>query len=150
MRVVVVVARDEDAGAAASQALAREARVVEGLDRHLEQEPLLRVHPLRFAREDAEVVGVEAVDRRRGTRPSLRERACAGAAGSASYQASASQRSGGTSRIASMPVAQEPPEAIGGVVAAGHAAAHAHDGDRVGLQHGLRLGADLLRHRARA
>ena len=51
--------------------LARQARVVERLDRHFEQEALLRVHPLRFAREDAEVLGVEAVDRRRGTRPSV-------------------------------------------------------------------------------
>ncbi len=36
--------------------------VVERLDRHLEEQPLLRVHALGFARQDAEVAGVEAVD----------------------------------------------------------------------------------------
>ena len=62
LRVVVVVARDEDAGARSGEPLARQPGMVERLDRDLEEEPLLRVHALGFARQDAEEGCVEAVD----------------------------------------------------------------------------------------
>src|SRR5262249_2471743 len=44
------------------------------------------------------------------------------------------------------PVAQQAPVGSRRVAAAGHAAGHADDGDGVGAQHVLALGADLLGH----
>ena len=102
LRVVVVVAGDEHAGAAAAQPLARLPGVVERLDGDLEEQPLLRVHALGFARHDAEDSRRRIRRSGAGSRPAF-VTALPGAARSASNQASASQRSAGTSPTASVP-----------------------------------------------
>jgi len=63
LQVQVIVARDadEDAGLRAEQAVDRLPRVLERLPAHLEQQPLLRVERRRFARGDAEEVGIEPI-----------------------------------------------------------------------------------------
>ena len=76
--------------------------VVERLDRHLEEQPLLRVHALGLARQDAEVVGVEAVDLRAGSRPVVVS-VLPGAAGSGSVPGVGIPALGGTSPTASTP-----------------------------------------------
>jgi hypothetical protein len=60
--VVVGGDTDEDAGAGAGQAIGGLAPVLQRLPRHLQQQPVLGVHPLGFPRRDPEEVGIEPVD----------------------------------------------------------------------------------------
>ena len=60
--IVVVADSGVDAGAAASQLLRVNPRVLEGLPAHFEHQALLRVQELRLDRRDPEERGVEAVE----------------------------------------------------------------------------------------
>src|SRR5690606_11688770 len=62
MLVVVVVAREEHARRAVAQRVDRDARILDGLARDLERDPLLRIHPLGLTRRYVEVRGVKAAD----------------------------------------------------------------------------------------
>ena len=53
---------DEDARARFREAIGVDAGVLQRLPRDLEQQALLRIHALRFARRDAEEVRVETID----------------------------------------------------------------------------------------
>ena len=68
---------------------------------------------------------------------------------SGSYQPSPFQRSGGTSPNRADAVAHQLPEPIGRVRAAGQAASHPNDSDRIGLQRLSRLRTRLLRHQGK-
>ena len=59
--VVVVAHAEEDAGLRAVQRAGRDARVLEGVPGHFQQQALLRVHRRGLARRDAEELGIEAV-----------------------------------------------------------------------------------------
>ncbi len=59
--VVVGHRAEHDPGPAACRRLRRRARVLQGLPRQLQHQPLLRVHRRRLARRDPEEVGVEGV-----------------------------------------------------------------------------------------
>ena len=62
VRVVGERRADEHAGAASGEARGRQAGIVQGLGRDLEQQALLRIHLRGLARGDAEGAGVEARD----------------------------------------------------------------------------------------
>jgi hypothetical protein len=61
-RVVALADPDEHAGPRAGQPIRCDARRLERLPRHLEQQPLLRIGANRLVRRDAEQPGVELVD----------------------------------------------------------------------------------------
>src|SRR5205085_2664958 len=61
-RIVLGVDPHEDTHRCPRQPIERDARVLERFYRHLEEEALLRIHRFRFARRNAEVSGVEAID----------------------------------------------------------------------------------------
>ena len=63
LRAPIIVVRDshEDAGRAAGNLLGRLARIFQRFPRYLEQQTLLRIHPRRLARRDAEELRIELV-----------------------------------------------------------------------------------------
>ena len=60
--IVAAGGADEHAGAPAVQLLGRQARILDGVPRHFEQQALLRIELRRLARAEAEEGGIELLD----------------------------------------------------------------------------------------
>ena len=144
MRVVVVIAGDEDA-----RTSCRAAAHAADPRRRSPRSPLRAT----AAAADPSVLLREAECRNSPHRnSSIRSRNpphfvadLAGADRSGSYQASPSQRSAGTSRDGIDPVAQQLPELLWRVATARNAACHPDDGDRIGCAEPFRpVSAHLL------
>ncbi|GHF46495.1 hypothetical protein GCM10010359_56230 [Streptomyces morookaense] len=128
--VVLAVGADEDTGPAGADGRGGDARALEGLPGRLQQQALLRVHRQGLARRDAEEAGVEAVG-------SLDEAAFAGVRPAGPVGVRVVERTdvpaavGGEPghRVAAGP--QQFPQVLRRLHAAGEAAAHADDRDRL-------------------
>ena len=139
LRVVVVVARDEDAGARCRASRSRGSPASSSASMATSRNSRC-CGSMRSASRGRmpKKLGVEAVDRVEEAAP-LGRASCRGADGSGSYQRVDVPAVGGHLAHGVDAVAQQLPEALGRVAAAGQAAAHADDRDRVGAQHALRL-----------
>ncbi len=128
LEIVVVADADEDARAAPRQSRRGVPGVLQRLPRHLEEEPLLRVHHLGLAARDAEEAGVEEVDARQESAPRAR---LPGPIRPASGELLDGAAPG---RLLDDPVdagAERLPESVRPVASAGEATADADDGDRL-------------------
>ena len=127
LHVAVVVRReaDEDAGARAGEPVERLPGVLERLLRDLEQQPVLRIDPARLARRDAEEGGVEAVDVVDEAAPAAVHRPFVRGVGVEEAVEVEALGRNLADRVDA--VAQQRPEALGRVGAAGKPAADADD-----------------------
>ncbi len=135
--VVLVVGAGEHAGAAAAQAARIDPGPLEGLPRHLQQQPLLRVHREGLARRDGEHARVEVGEA--GEEAAGEGGGVAGPSGLGvvdSLQVPVPVLGEGAHHVGA--VGEEPPELLGGVGVAGEAAGHADDHD--GVLRGVRAG----------
>ena len=104
--------------------------VLQRLPRHLEQQPLLRVHARRLARRDAEEARLEPVDASRKP-PHARRRSCRARRVGVVVGVDVPAVGRAPRVIASTPLAQQLPERLGSVGAAREPAADADDRDRL-------------------
>ncbi|EWC59358.1 hypothetical protein UO65_5304 [Actinokineospora spheciospongiae] len=131
--VVLPVRADEHPGPAAAQRHRVDARPLQRLPRQFQQQPLLRVHRQGLARGHLEEVGVEPGDV--GQEP-----ADPGEVPGQAVDVPAAVGGEGADDVAALD--QQPPQVLRRVDAAGEAAGHADDGDRV--VGGARRGVDHL------
>ncbi len=128
--VVLAVGADEDSGAAAAQAVRVEPGLFERLPGGLQEQPLLRVHGERLARADPEELRVEGAG-------VLEEAAVAGVGGAGAVRVGVVERvdvpaavgGEGSDRVAAL--GEQLPQVLRRGDAAGEAAGHADDGDRL-------------------
>ncbi len=145
LEVVAVADADEHAGGRAGQRRRARCRHARALPRPLRATRRCCGSIVSASRgampKNAGVEAVDAVEKAAAARTDMR----AGASGSGSNQASMSQRSAGTSRIASRPSRSSCQNACGIVGAAGKAAADADDRDRLARLRRLELLVQLER-----
>ncbi len=132
--VVIGGDTDEYRGLAAADGMRRNAGVLQRFPRHLEEQPLLRVHGRRLARGDGEEFRIELVGLPVGQEPALAVADGARHGVVFGVEGVGVPASGRDLDDAAAPVAQQVPELIGTVDAAGEAATHADHRDRFGAR----------------
>ncbi len=132
--VVLAVGAGEDTGPAPPQRLRVDAGTFERLPRHLQQQPLLRIHRQGLTRGDAEETRVEVPRVSEEAAPDLGR-------GAPGHRVPPPVLRGRRDRVP--PVDQQVPEQFWGGSSAGETAAHADDDDRV-VHHRRPFGGDLL------
>ena len=136
-------ATHEDAGGRSGQRVGRLPRVLQRLPGHLEQEPLLRIHPPGLARRHREELGVELVDR------GLQEaaRAHVDLARASRVRMEEPRRAPAVLRHRPRGLAprrQQPPQRVGLVGPSRQAATDADDGQGFAIRSGRRHWASLI------
>ncbi len=139
--VILAADADEHAGLAAAQRHRVDAGALDALPDGLQEHPLLRVHAQRLARRDAEEGGVEAVD-------AVDEAALAGVALALRLRVGVVDAVGVPAAVGGEAadgvdlLRDDAPQVLGRGDAAGQAAGHADDGDRLVARAGGRESPD--------